>query len=169
MEQTLSFADKVYPQLAFLFLIYLVVVFFVALDLWSGVRKARQAGQYRSSFGFRKTVAKLAQYLNLLLAVTGVDALQMLALHSYKVNLPLFPVLTLLAAVLIGFIEVKSIFEKAEDKERAKIAEAAKLAKELLGDTTVQNIASQVADYLKDAAQKTEVEPKTHTENGTGE
>lgn len=167
MAHSLSFADKVYPQLIFLFLIYIVVVFFVALDLWSGVRKAKQSGQYRSSFGFRKTVAKLAQYLNLLLAVTGVDALQMLALHSYKVNLPMFPVLTLLAAVLIGFIEVKSIFEKAEDKERAKIADAAKLAKELLGDATVQNIASQVADYLKDAGQKTEVEPIISEENGT--
>lgn len=152
-----SFADKIYLQLIVLALIYIVVVFFVALDLWSGVRKARQAGVYRSSFGFRKTVAKLAQYLNLMLAVTGVDALQMLALHNYKVNLPMFPVLTLLAAVLIGFIEVKSIFEKAEDKERAKIAEAAKLAQELLGNSTVQNIATQIADHLK----QTEPEPIT--------
>jgi hypothetical protein len=156
MNLPLSFADKVYPQLLFLFLIYVVVVFFVALDLWSGVRKARHAGVYRSSFGLRKTIGKLTQYLNMMLAITGIDALQMFALHSYEVSLPVFPILTLLAAVLIGFIEVKSIYEKAEDKERAKMAEAAKLAHELLGDRTVQNIASQVAGYLKENGQKTE-------------
>ena len=149
MNNTLSFADKVYPQLGFLVLIYIVVVFFVALDLWSGVRKAKQAGKYRSSYGFRETVKKLAQYLNLLLAVTGIDALQMLALHSYKAALPMFPVLTLLAAVFVGFIEVKSIFEKAEDKERAKMADAAKLAASIMNDHTMQNIAAKVGEYIQ--------------------
>ena len=164
MNNALSFADKVYPQLAFLFLIYIAVVFFVVLDLWSGVRKARQAGVYRSSFGFRKTVAKLAQYLNLLLAVTGIDALQMLALHSYKVSWPMFPVLTLGAAIFVGFIEVKSIFEKAEDKERAKMADAAKLAASIMNDHTMQNIAAKVGEYIQAHPQ-----PENTFDNGTGE
>lgn len=150
MDYILTFAAKIYPQLIFLMIIYVVVVFFVVLDLWSGIRKAKQTGQYHGSFGLRKTVAKLAQYLNLLLAISAVDTLQMIALHSYEVNLPMFPVVTLLTAVFIGFIEVKSIYEKAEDKERAKIAEAAKVAQFLLSDHTVQGIASRVADCLKE-------------------
>ena len=158
MEYVLSFVSKVQPLLWIFAFIYIVVLLFVTLDLWSGVRKAKRAGQYRSSFGFRKTVAKLAQYLNLLLAITGVDALQMLALHSYQVDLPMFPALTLIAAVFIGFIEGKSIFEKAEDKERAKMAEAARLAGEILSDHTIQSIATKVSERLG-GGNKTEIEP----------
>ncbi len=168
MDYILSFAAKIYPQLLILAFIYVVVLCFVALDLWAGVRKAKRAGIYRSSAGFRKTVDKVAKYLNMLLVITLVDALQMLGLYHYEIG-TLFPLLTLIAAGFVGFIEGKSIFEKAEDKERAKIAEAAKLAKELLGDHTVQNIASQVATYLKDAGPETDVKPKRLTENGTGE
>jgi hypothetical protein len=159
MDYILSFASKIYPQLLILTFIYVIVLCFVVLDLWAGVRKAKQAGIYRSSSGFRRTVDKLAKYLNLLLVITLVDALQMLGLHYYNAKLPLFPILTLIAAAFVGFIEGKSVFEKAEDKERAKISEAAKLAKELLGDHTVQNIASQVADYLKGAGQDKEILP----------
>lgn len=141
----------IYPQLLILAFIYIVVIFMVALDLWAGIRKARQCGVYRSSFGLRKTVEKVARYFNMMFAVTGVDALQMLGIYHYKFNVPLFPILTLVAAAFVGFIEIKSIYEKAEDKEKAKINEAAKLAGQIISDRNVQEIASRVAEYIKDA------------------
>lgn len=103
-----------------LFVEYILVLFAVVADLISGCRKAKQRGELRSSFGFRRTVDKLARYYIPLFALTVVDAMQMVvvgylnAYHGYSI--PLLPVLTLLGAIGIGIIEVKSILEKAEDK-----------------------------------------------------
>jgi hypothetical protein len=152
-------AFKFLPQLPILAFIYIVVLIFVVLDLWAGVRKAKRAGEYTSSFGFRKTIEKLVKYLNLLLVITGVDVLQMMALYHYSTDTPRFPILTLIAAAFIGFIEGKSIFEKAEDKERAKVADAARIVQQVLSNPTLLNIVSQAIEHLKDKDDKTEVEP----------
>lgn len=158
MDSLLLFAQKFAPQLIILAIIYMVVLLFVALDLWSGVRKARRAGEYRSSLGLRRTVDKLAKYYNLLLVISLVDALQMLGLCLCGASLPLIPILTLIAAGFIGFIEGKSIFEKASDKERAKVAEAARIARLLVNDHTVQGIATKVVEILTEQQKKKDVQ-----------
>lgn len=146
-----SLLEIIYPQLIILAFIYTVVVVLVFLDLWAGIRKARRSGLFRSSFGLRKTVEKVARYLNMMFAVTAIDALQMLGIHQYQFAVPLFPVLTLLAAVFVGVIEIKSIYEKAEEKEKAKVMEAARLAGQVITDRHVQEIAAKVAEYLMEA------------------
>lgn len=103
-----------------LFIEYILVLFTVIADLISGIRKAKQRGELRSSYGFRRTVDKLARYYIPLFALTIVDTMQMIVVgylngyHGYSI--PLLPVLTLFGAIGIGIIEVKSILEKAEDK-----------------------------------------------------
>lgn len=49
-------------QITLIVVLYITVILVVMLDLWSGLRKAKQLGQYRSSYGLRKTVDKLASY-----------------------------------------------------------------------------------------------------------
>lgn len=141
------------PQLFLLAAIYIIVLVLIFLDLWSGVRKAKRAGQYRSSFGLRETVKKMASYFNMLLAVTCIDALQGLAVHTLadRVNLPLFPFFTLGAAIFVGVIEVKSMLEKTEQKERAKLAEATKLVQQLLKDRSVESVLAKLAEVIKSA------------------
>lgn len=103
-----------------LFMEYILVLFTVIADLISGIRKAKQRGELRSSYGFRRTVDKLARYYIPLFALTIVDTMQMIVVgylngyHGYSI--PLLPILTLFGAIGIGIIEVKSILEKAEDK-----------------------------------------------------
>ena len=53
------------PQLMIIACIYALVLFVVFLDLWAGIRKAKQRGEYRSSYGLRKTVDKISRYFNL--------------------------------------------------------------------------------------------------------
>lgn len=105
-----------------LFAEYILVFLAVMADLISGCRKAKQRGELRSSYGFRRTVDKLARYYIPLFALTVVDAMQMLVvgyLNGYHgFSIPLLPVMTLLGAIGIGIIEVKSILEKAEDKAK---------------------------------------------------
>lgn len=105
-----------------LFAEYILVFLTVMADLISGCKKAKKRGELRSSYGFRKTVDKLGRYYLPLFALTIVDIMQMVAvwyLNTYHdTHIPLLPVMTLLGAIGIGIIEIKSILEKAEDKVR---------------------------------------------------
>jgi len=96
-------------QLVVLLVIYLLVAVSIFLDLWAGIRKAKQRGEFRSSAGFRKTVDKFCRYYNMLLAVTVIDVLAMLVCgllnHLYGYHIPVLPYVTALGAVFICFIE----------------------------------------------------------------
>ncbi|MGM9804037.1 MAG: hypothetical protein ACI308_07665 [Muribaculaceae bacterium] len=110
---------------------YLLVLVAVLADLWSGLRKARKRGEARRSEALRRTVSKLGQYYNVMLSLTVVDAMQMGLAWYVSVacdwHVPLLPLLTVLGAIGIAAIEVKSIYEKAEQKTRRDYVNAAQL------------------------------------------
>ncbi len=82
-------------------------------DLWSGLRKAKQRGEMKSSYGLKKTVDKIARYFNMLFAITIIDCIQMAVIYIldnyYGYGIPMLPVLTALGSIFIGVIEVKKI------------------------------------------------------------
>lgn len=147
------------PQLIILTIVYLLVLFVIFLDLWAGIRKARHRGEYRSSYGYRKTVEKIAKYFNLIFVVTAIDAVQMLTVwqinEQMSSRLPLLPILTVLGAMFIGFIELKSIYEKSEDKEKAKIADAAAVLGSALKNRETQSIVASVLEYMEKGGRPT--------------
>ncbi len=109
---------------------YLLVLFAILADLVSGLRKARKRGEARRSKALRRTVEKAATYYNALAALTIIDAMQIAAVIYLRAacgyeNIPLFPILTLLGAIGIAIIEVKSIYEKADEKEQKNFDDAA--------------------------------------------
>lgn len=110
---------------------YLLALFVVLADLWSGLRKAKRRGEARRSEALRRTVSKLGQYYNAMFALSVVDLMQiglMLYLRlSCGWDAPLLPVLTVIGAIGIAIIEVKSIFEKAEEKQQNDYREAASI------------------------------------------
>lgn len=114
--------------------LYVAVLALVSLDLWAGIRKARKAGVYRSSKKLRRTLEKLVTYYNVLLIVTVIDVLVLFGVAVLEVNIPHFPYLTLLGALFVGVIELKSVFEKAEDKDRAAVADAVEDLRKLSKD-----------------------------------
>ncbi len=122
--------NHIFIILWMLFGIYILVLVAVLADLWSGVRKARRKNNVRTSEGYKRTVAKLARYYNTLLALTAIDAMQVVGIwyldtyYGYKI--PIIPIITLIGAIGIGLIEIKSIYENREDK--GEIDEISKLA-----------------------------------------
>lgn len=136
-----------------LFAEYILVFLAVMADLISGCRKAKQRGELRSSYGFRRTVDKLARYYIPLFALTVVDTMQMIVvgyLNGYHgFSIPLLPVMTLLGAIGIGIIEVKSILEKAEDK--AKFERVGVLAGDIIKNKDdAAAIIAKLGNYLKE-------------------
>ena len=45
-------------------------------DLWAGVRKAKKAGVYRTSDGYKKTIDKMARYYNMMLPLAMMDTIE---------------------------------------------------------------------------------------------
>lgn len=139
-------------QLIIVCIIYLIVVVLVGLDLFAGVRKAKRAGMFRSSLGLRRTVDKLVKYFNMMLVMTCIDAVQMITCYAINVqadkHIPLITIFTVVGCIFVGFIELKSIYESNEDKDKARIEETAKLLKQLLTDEKNKDLVKSLKEYI---------------------
>lgn len=101
---------------------YVAIFCFVMADLRSGVRKAVAAGMYRSSVKYRETINKLARYYNMAIVLSILDGLIVFSMACLDWGwYPHFPFATMIAAIGVGCIEVKSIFEKWDDKQKMDV------------------------------------------------
>ena len=143
----------IFPVVIMLAIIYFFVLIAIFLDLWAGVRKAKAMEALRTSEGLRRTVNKISKYFNMLFMITIIDLLQMSAIASINIqagrHIPDVPILTFLGAIFICVIELKSVYEKAEDKERAQIAQTAKIVGKILVDIKNKELTSKITEYLE--------------------
>ena len=123
---------------------YFLVLAAAAADLASGLRKARRRGETTRSRALRRTVDKLARYYNVLIVLTVVDAMQITAAVFLRTvegyDVPTIPVFTLIGSLGMAFIEVKSIFEKGDDKEKQQLAELVSLLESLADNDRLKRI-----------------------------
>ena len=136
-----------------LFGIYIEVFIMILADLWSGVRKAKVRGEVRSSYMYKKTIDKIARYYNAMIALTVIDCMQMGGVWYldgyYSWAVPIFPIVTLLGALGISLVELKSIYEKADEKVKGDYQDVALLVAEIAkhkADPT--EIAQAVVEYM---------------------
>lgn len=145
--------EKIFTSLFILFGIYILVMIMILADLWSGLRKAKRIGEVRTSYGYKRTVSKVAQYYNVLIALTIVDAMQMSAIwyieQYYEHHFWFFPFITFAGALLLSAIEIKSIYEKAEDKVRMDNA-GQMLSKIIANKHDLAQIANVLSEYMKE-------------------
>ncbi|MCD7926580.1 MAG: hypothetical protein LUI85_18640 [Bacteroides sp.] len=152
--------DELFVVAWMLFGILLTPLFFIGFDLWAGVRKAKQRGEPINSDGWKRTVNKVAKYYNALLALVVVDGMQIAGVwyldNYYEYHIPIFPFITLLGAFGVAAIEVKSIYEKADEKERREMKQVTMLAAEIAKHKTEPTeIAQAIIDYInKDKEEK---------------
>lgn len=135
------------------FTLYLLVAIAILADLWSGLRKAKKLNKIRTSYGLRRTIEKSAKYYNLMLVLTVIDAMQLVGIYYintyYSYTVPMIPFMTFIGAIGVGIIEVKSIYEKAEDKELHNIT---KLASEVAKNhSSVEGMVKTLIKYLEDS------------------
>lgn len=117
---------------------YLVVFVAIFADLFAGLRKAKKENKLRTSFGFRKTLDKILQYYGVLFFLSFVDILHMYLvgglINEMGWKLFAFPIITFIGTIYICIIEYKSIKEKRDAKENARIDEVTHLLSELIKD-----------------------------------
>jgi hypothetical protein len=146
--------EKIFVTLCILFGIYILVFVMIMTDLWSGIRKAKSLGEERKSYKYRSTVKKTAQYYNVLIALTVVDSMQMSAVwyfeQYYHNTVWFFPFMTLGGAFFLCLIEIKSIYEKAEDKEEFDRAGQV-IGRIILNKDDKEEIARSIKEYLNNS------------------
>ncbi len=148
MEIWNSIAEIVVNQTGYLSVMYFAVVLLVALDLWSGVKKAKQRGEATMSQGYKRTIDKLAKYFNTLLVLGIVDIVILISpLYPLSKVFPSFPYFSLIGVLFVAFIEMKSIREKAEGKRSYKSASIL-VGKIIESKDDVQKIIEEVINYM---------------------
>lgn len=133
---------------------------FIALDYWSGIRKARKRNDPIRSDKMKRTVDKVARYYNAILAMVVLDIIQISAflfLHVYNGwSAYTFPLFTLIAVLFVAAIEIKSIIEPADAKESREMKEVTELAKAIASHKNdPKEIAEAIASYLQNNETKT--------------
>ena len=136
-----------------MFGILLSPLFFISFDFWAGIRKAKQRGEKITSDGWKRTVDKIARYYNMLLALVVVDCMQIAGIwyldNYYEYHVPIFPFITLIGAMVVAAIEVRSIFEKAEDKVKKQVSDVSALITALIkSNTDTEAIKKAVDAYM---------------------
>ncbi|SHE56381.1 hypothetical protein [Dysgonomonas macrotermitis] len=123
---------------------YVIVLLAVIADLWSGISKSKAKGIYTHTYGLDRTLDKLRKRYNLLLAFSLVDSLIIIS----DINPSNIPYATIGAAIIMCLVEIKSIFEKDEDKGRYK--EAAKTAAELWKGINKEELADIIINKMEE-------------------
>nr|DAO05793.1 MAG TPA: holin [Caudoviricetes sp.] len=160
--------EKIFVILWILLGIYILVLLMIFADLWSGLRKAKRIGETRTSYGYRRTISKMAQYYNLLIAGSIVDSIYGLLCwyleNYYQTSLWLFPFITFIIALVLCLIEIKSIREKAEDKVR--LDRAGQVVQQIfINRENLEEVAKTISEYMSENSNKAESSEKSQTSN----
>jgi len=136
---------------------YIVALGLIFADLWTGVRKAKQRGEYRTSEGFKKTIGKINKYFAMHFAMTLVDAMQISLLYmlyrEYCYDIPMLPIFTLIGVCYEAFVEIKSITEPADIKEKKQQDDFKRLLQQALAEG---NLRERVIKIIENSERNTQ-------------
>ncbi|MFZ6038686.1 MAG: phage holin family protein [Bacteroidota bacterium] len=118
--------------LAVVSVLYVCVFVAVVIDLFFGVRRAKQLNIVRTSFGYRRTISKLTNYFGLMLMLSIADIVA-----SVVFKMPYF---TVAGAIGIVLVEAKSVFENLKQQEKSIAEVQSVLLKILENKDEIQNI-----------------------------
>jgi len=109
----------------------MMILFAMCWDLAVGLRKAKQRGEARTSYGVARTATKLLTYFGAFGVGSCIDVL----LHVGKLwelcgieVLHSVPVVATIIAIFLCVIELMSIFESADSKTKKRLAKATNAA-----------------------------------------
>lgn len=147
-------------------LCYVIILGFIFCDLRAGIRKAKKRGEYRTSDGFKRTIEKISKYFNMTFALSLIDVVQIALIfflyQFYKVDIFMVPWFTFIATGYVGYVEIKSIWEPADIKERKQQQDYRRALMALIHEYGgLENVLkSMTKEGLEKAAQEeTDIEP----------
>lgn len=121
---------------------FIIVLLAMMIDLISGINKAKQRGEIRSSWGLKRTLSKFIMYEGGMLIAFGVDLFIYFSRIFELFRLSVIngvPVITCLVGIYLLVVEFMSIREKADKKTKKDFSEAGELITKLLESKTFKD------------------------------
>lgn len=112
--------DQYLPKSKLVMLLWAFVIIAVFIDLMSGLYKAKSLSYLITSDGLKRSVPKLLLYLTLMTFGAMID------ITIYGSEIISTPLLSILFCLFVLVIEGKSVLERADEKERKRMANGAK-------------------------------------------
>lgn len=136
-----------------------IVFVAMAVDLASGLYKAKIRGEVRSSWGLKRSVQKFILYEGAVLIAGGIDVLFLTCRVMQLVGCNVLngvAIFTGFIAVLLCIVEIWSLREKADEKTRKDINRATELIESLIDKRQVTDaISKAIARSLEHQDQQT--------------
>lgn len=101
---------------------WMFVFIAIAIDLRSGYKKAKLRGEARTSYGLKRTISKVNLYYTALFFAFMLDVIIDFVITSFDNPVPPIPFVTIIASLYLIYVEGRSVFEKAEDKEKIRLS-----------------------------------------------
>lgn len=120
----------------------LIVFVAMMIDLGSGLYKAKQRGEIRSSWGLKRTLSKFIMYEGGMLIAFGVDLLIYFSRLIELIGLTTIvgvPVVTCLIGIFLLVVEFMSIRERSDKKTKKDFSEAGELLAKLIESKTFKD------------------------------
>ena len=134
--------QDIVPQLLTGCFAMLIVLFAMCIDLGSGLYKATLRNEIRTSQALKRTLSKFIAYEGGMMIATGVDILLHISRLWSVIGVTAFeevPMVTCLVGVFLLVVEFLSVREKADQKTKNKMNEAAYILGDVLSKDTVKS------------------------------
>jgi hypothetical protein len=137
----------------------LVIILAMSVDFVSGFHKAKLRGEARNSLGMRKTVNKFILYAGSVMISAGVDSIFFIC-GFWKIfrfaALSDVPVVTTVAAVFVCAVEIRSIWENAERKQKRDALQTAEALVKLINKESIGEKLENAINEIKEKEDETE-------------
>lgn len=147
----------IYEMLIVVVFEFFIVLFAMGWDFASGYYKAKLRGEDRNSYGLRRTVSKFILYAGSICIASGIDSICFVCHFWDFVHfspLAKVPVVTSIVAVFILVTEVRSIWEKADAKQRRQAGKAAAMISSVLNKEMLKEAFTEALINAKDKEEK---------------
>lgn len=134
--------QDIVPQLLTGCFAMLIVLFAMCIDLASGLYKAKLRNDIRTSQALKRTLSKFIAYEGGMMIATGVDILLHISRLWSVIGVNVFeevPMVTCLVGVFLLIVEFLSVREKADQKTKNKMNEAASVLGDVLSKDSVKS------------------------------
>lgn len=124
----------------------LLVIVAMGMDLAYGWRKAKERGDAHSSYAFSRTITKFALYEGVLVIGGCMDLVVHFAWPMFAENNYAVPCVTFFLTIVLCVVEIWSMREKADQKTRNRINDAATLIAKTIGK---EQLAKMIAEAVR--------------------
>lgn len=136
-----------------------VVIVAMGCDFSSGYYKAKLRKEARDSFGLRRTVSKFILYEGSMIIACGIDSICYVCKFWMFIHVPALtniPVVASIVAVFILVTEVRSIWEKADAKQRRQAGKTAEMIGKVINKETLAEVIKETLINTKEKEAKNE-------------